>query len=78
MSKLADIETSLILDDEQLDGNAFIGEKEGTANDVKDMMRMGKEQQLRVSFAPWHLSSLTADHMPASVTLASSPSSASP
>jgi hypothetical protein len=78
MSKLADIETSIYLDDDQLDGNAFIGEKEGTANDVKDMMRMGKEQQLRVSCTPCNRSCSTTDYMSFSVTLASSPSSASP
>ena len=61
MSKLADIETSIYLDDDNVDGNALIGEKEGTANDVKDMRRMGKQQQLRVSLTPSTCSSAKAD-----------------
>ena len=78
MSKLGDIETSVYLDDELLDGNAIVGEKEGTANDVKDMMRMGKEQQLRVGLTPWSWPFLTPDHMFSSVILASFQFSAFP
>ncbi|MCJ1430794.1 hypothetical protein MMC27_000144 [Xylographa pallens] len=36
--------------DEELGGDSLVGEKEGTANDVRDMKRMGKEQQLRRNF----------------------------
>lgn len=35
--------------DGDLSGDAVVGEKEGTTNDIKDMRRLGKVQLLRVS-----------------------------
>lgn len=33
-------------------GNFVVGEKDGTVDDVKDMRRMGKDQQFRVGSLP--------------------------
>ena len=46
-------------------------EKKGTADDQRDMFRMGKHQQLRVGISPW--SNARTDNI--SETFASCPSS---
>lgn len=46
MTKSPDIET---YGDDVLHDDGVVGEKDGTANDARDMQRMGKQQQLRVS-----------------------------
>ena len=44
-----DFETQVYAADDPT-GDAVVGEKDGTVHDVKDMQRMGKEQQFRVGF----------------------------
>ena len=47
MEKTGNVKSSVAYDS-QVEGSALISEKEGTANDMKDMRRMGKHQSLRV------------------------------
>ncbi|WEW58032.1 hypothetical protein PRK78_003499 [Emydomyces testavorans] len=52
MRKVADLESRTALDNaDTVDGDTFLNEKDGTANDVRDMKRMGKQQQLRRNFS---------------------------
>lgn len=50
MGKAADFESIPISSNagDSIDGDMLLNEKDGTVNDVQDMRRMGKKQQLRV------------------------------
>lgn len=48
-----DLETSVYAAEGDPNGNEVVGEHSGTVDDVKDMNRMGKQQQFRVRRPIW-------------------------
>lgn len=47
MGRVPDVEVNDV--GTEVSGDTYIGLRDGTANDVQDMKRMGKQQQLQVS-----------------------------